>query len=90
MIGVGQPRMRQINTRDFRVATRSTPRYAPRLGWRNVELRGALQARLGLPVYVESAPIACALARLWLSPEETRGVHSFAYVSVSDGVGWGS
>ena len=63
--------------------------YAPRLGWRNVELRDALAARLELPVYVESAPIACALSRLWLSPEETRGVHSFAYVSVSDGVGVG-
>jgi predicted NBD/HSP70 family sugar kinase len=63
--------------------------YAPRLGWRNVELRGALAASLGLPVFVESAPIACALARLWLSPDETRGVHSFAYVSVSDGVGVG-
>ena len=63
--------------------------YAPRLGWRNVELRAAVAARLGLPVYVESAPIACAMARLWLSPDETRGVHSFAYVSVSDGLGVG-
>ena len=63
--------------------------YAPRLGWRDVDLRDAVSARLGLPVYVESAPIACALARLWLSPDETRDVRSFAYVSVSDGVGVG-
>lgn len=63
--------------------------YSPRLGWRDVPLRDTLAARLGLPVHVESAPIACALARLWLSPDETRGVHSFAYVSVSDGVGVG-
>jgi predicted NBD/HSP70 family sugar kinase len=63
--------------------------YAPRLGWRNLELRDALAARLGCPVYVESAPIACAFARFWLSPDETRGVHSFAYVSISDGVGVG-
>lgn len=63
--------------------------YAPRLGWRDVDLRDALTKKLALPVYVESAPIACALARLWLSPEDTRSVHSFAYVSVSDGVGVG-
>ena len=63
--------------------------YAPRLGWRDVALRETLAERLGLPVYVESAAIACALARLWISPEQTRGVHSFAYVNVSDGVGVG-
>jgi predicted NBD/HSP70 family sugar kinase len=63
--------------------------YSPRLGWRDVALRDVVAERLGLPVYVESAPIACALARLWLSPDETRGVHSFAYVSVSDGIGVG-
>src|SRR5699024_4550838 len=63
--------------------------YAPRLRWRDVDLREALSARVGLPVYVESAPIACALARLWLSPEDTATVRSFAYVSVSDGVSVG-
>jgi predicted NBD/HSP70 family sugar kinase len=39
--------------------------------------------------YIESAPIACALARLWLEPDATRSVNSFAYVSVSDGIGVG-
>jgi N-acetylglucosamine repressor len=63
--------------------------YAPRLGWRDVDLRDVVRTRLRLPVYVESAPIACALARLWLSPDDTAGVRSFAYVSVSDGVGVG-
>jgi N-acetylglucosamine repressor len=64
--------------------------YAPRLGWRDVELRDAMSEKLGgLPVYVESAPIACALARLWLSPEESGVVSSFAYVSISEGVGVG-
>lgn len=62
--------------------------YAPRLGWRNVDLRGVLTERLGMKVRVESAPIACALARLWLAPEET-SVRSFAYASVSEGVGVG-
>ena len=63
--------------------------YAPRLGWRDVDLRSAVAARLGLKVFIESAPIACALARLWLEPESTRSVNSFAYVSVSEGIGVG-
>jgi N-acetylglucosamine repressor len=63
--------------------------YAPRLGWRDVDLRAAMRERLSTPVYVESAPIACALTRLWLSPEKTRDVRSFAYVSISEGVGVG-
>jgi predicted NBD/HSP70 family sugar kinase len=63
--------------------------FAPRLGWRNVDLGGPLQRRLGMPVHVENAPIACALARLWLAPEETAAVRNFAYVSISEGVGVG-
>ena len=63
--------------------------YAPRLGWRDVDLRAAVSSRLALKVFIESAPIACALARLWLEPEATRLVNSFAYVSVSDGIGVG-
>ena len=63
--------------------------YAPRLGWRDVDLRSMVAAKLGLKVYIESAPIACALARLWLEPDATRSVNSFAYVSVSEGIGVG-
>ncbi len=63
--------------------------YAPRLGWRDADLSQALEARLELPVYIESAPIACALARLWSFTGETRAVNNFAYVSISDGVGVG-
>ena len=63
--------------------------YAPRLGWRDVDLRANVSARIGMKVYIESAPIACALARLWLEPEATRSVNSFAYVSVSEGIGVG-
>jgi predicted NBD/HSP70 family sugar kinase len=63
--------------------------YAPRLGWRNVELRDRLSARLDCSVQIESAPIACALARLWLSPDGSQTAQSFAYVSISDGVGVG-
>jgi N-acetylglucosamine repressor len=63
--------------------------YAPRLGWRDVNLRDAVRALLDVQVSVESAPIACALARLWLMTGEPRSVNNFGYVSVSDGVGVG-
>jgi N-acetylglucosamine repressor len=63
--------------------------YAPRLGWRDIDLRNRLSELVGLPVHIESAPIACALARLWLSGVESAAAHSFAYVSVSDGIGVG-
>ena len=63
--------------------------YAPRLGWRDVDLRDALAKHVGIPVFVESAPIACALARLWSITGDSRAVNNFAYVSVSDGVGVG-
>jgi predicted NBD/HSP70 family sugar kinase len=63
--------------------------YAPRLGWRDVDLRTVVAQRVGIRCFIESAPIACALARLWLEPDTTRTVNSFAYVSVSDGLGVG-
>src|SRR5690348_17688528 len=44
---------------------------------------------MDVQVSVESAPIACALARLWLMTGEPRSVNNFGYVSVSDGVGVG-
>lgn len=62
---------------------------APQLGWRDVNLLEPLRAATGLPVFLENAPIACALARVWLGPEGTSGDDSFVYVTVSDGVGTG-
>src|SRR6266487_1997250 len=63
---------------------------APQLGWRDVQVRAGLAARTGLPVHVENAPAACALAHIWLG-ERGRGsdIRDFVYVSVSDGVGTG-
>ena len=63
--------------------------YAPRLGWRDVQMRDTISDALGIPVFIESAPIACALARLWSLDGKTRVVNNFAYVSVSDGIGVG-
>jgi predicted NBD/HSP70 family sugar kinase len=60
---------------------------APQLGWKNVDFRDRLAAATGLPVYIENAPIACALAQLWLGQRGETGPTDFVYVTVSDGVG---
>lgn len=62
---------------------------APQLGWRDVDIREALAARLGLPVYVENAPMACALSQMWLGQRGDGGPTDFVYLTVFDGVGTG-
>jgi predicted NBD/HSP70 family sugar kinase len=62
---------------------------APQLGWRNVDIRGPLEAALGMHVHVENAPIACALARMWLGQPGNAVPTDFVYVTVSDGIGAG-
>jgi predicted NBD/HSP70 family sugar kinase len=62
---------------------------APQLGWRDVDIRGALHAALGLPVQIENAPLACAQAQMWLGQRGGDVPRDFAYLTVSDGVGVG-
>jgi N-acetylglucosamine repressor len=62
---------------------------APQLGWRNVDIQDALSAATRLPVFIDNAPIACALAHLWLGPRGEEGADSFVYVTVAEGVGFG-
>jgi predicted NBD/HSP70 family sugar kinase len=62
---------------------------APQLGWRNVDVRQRLSTALGIPVQVENAPIACALAQVWLAQRGREVPTNFVYVTVSDGVGSG-
>jgi predicted NBD/HSP70 family sugar kinase len=62
---------------------------SPQLGWRDVDVRDAISAGTGLPVYIENAPIACALAHMWLGQHGIEPSSDFAYVTVSDGVGVG-
>jgi N-acetylglucosamine repressor len=62
---------------------------APQLGWRNVDIRKPLQDALGIPIQVENAPIACALARMWLGKPGAQVPTDFVYVTVSDGIGAG-
>ena len=63
--------------------------FAPQLGWRDVPIRDALEAATGLSVHIENAPIACALARMWLAQRGVASPTDFVYVTVSDGVGAG-
>src|SRR5438477_427069 len=52
---------------------------SPQLGWRDVDVRDAVAAGTGLPVYIENAPIACALAHMWLGQHGAEPVSDFAY-----------
>jgi N-acetylglucosamine repressor len=61
---------------------------APALGWHDVDVRDRLAAATGLPVFIENSARACALAQLWLERGDSRP-QTFAYVSVSDGLGVG-
>jgi N-acetylglucosamine repressor len=62
---------------------------SPQLGWRDVPLREGLSLATGLPVEIENAPIACAVATQWLGRRGDGGLSDFVYVTVSDGVGAG-
>jgi predicted NBD/HSP70 family sugar kinase len=62
---------------------------APALGWRDVDLRGALEEAAGLPVHIERDAVACAYAQIWLAEDSGEQLDSFAYVTISDGVGAG-
>jgi len=61
---------------------------APTLGWTGVEIRDQIAAATGFTVQIENSARACALAQLWLERGDGRP-HSFAYVTISDGVGVG-
>ena len=62
---------------------------APTLGWRDVEVRGALEEAAGYPVQIERDAVACALAQMWMAHGAAEATDSFAYVTFSDGVGAG-
>ena len=62
---------------------------APQLGWRDVDVRDALAKATGYAVHIENAPIACALAQMWLGERGDDAPRDFVYVTVSDGVGAG-
>jgi predicted NBD/HSP70 family sugar kinase len=62
--------------------------FAPNLGWSNVDIKTPLERATGLPVELENAANACALAELW-SGEHTESVRNLVAVTVSEGIGVG-
>ncbi len=61
--------------------------FAPNLGWEDVDLRTPLEEGTGLPVALENAANACALAEMWFGRWER--VRDLAIVTVSEGIGTG-
>ena len=61
--------------------------FAPNLGWEDTDLKTPLEAATGLPVALENAANACALAEIWFGQWE--GLRDLAIVTVSEGIGTG-
>ncbi len=62
--------------------------FAPNLGWGEVNLRELLEAEVGLPLVMENAASACALAELWFG-RHPENVRNLVAVTVSEGIGVG-
>jgi predicted NBD/HSP70 family sugar kinase len=62
--------------------------FAPNLGWRDVDLQAPLARATGLPVEIENAANACALAEIWFD-KRSDGIRDLIAVTVSEGVGTG-
>jgi predicted NBD/HSP70 family sugar kinase len=62
--------------------------FAPNLGWNDLDLQTPLEKATGLPVQLENAANACALAELW-SGRNCDGVTNLVAVTVSDEIGVG-
>jgi predicted NBD/HSP70 family sugar kinase len=62
--------------------------FAPNLGWSQADLKASLEKITGLPVELENAANACALAELWFG-RHTDKVRNLLAVTVSEGIGVG-
>jgi len=62
--------------------------FAPNLGWRDVDLQSPLERATGLPVEIENAANACALAEIWFD-RRSNGMQDLITVTVSEGIGTG-
>lgn len=62
--------------------------FAPNLGWKDFDLMTPLEKATGLPVELENAANACALAEVWFG-RHTEGVRNLVAVTVSEGIGVG-
>jgi predicted NBD/HSP70 family sugar kinase len=62
--------------------------FAPNLRWGDVDLASLIESAIGLPVVLENAANACALAELWFGRHSGDIQHLLA-VTVSEGIGVG-
>ncbi len=58
------------------------------LDWRELDIRAAIEPRVGCKVLVENDAIAAACAELWLAPE-ARDLTSFVFIWLCEGIGVG-
>jgi predicted NBD/HSP70 family sugar kinase len=62
--------------------------FAPNLIWNDLDLKASLERATQLPVELENAANACALAEVWFG-RHTRGVRNLVAITVSEGIGAG-
>jgi predicted NBD/HSP70 family sugar kinase len=62
--------------------------FAPNLEWDPVDLKKPIEEATGLPVELENAANACALAEIW-SGLQTENIRDLIAVTVSEGIGVG-
>ena len=62
-------------------------RFAPNLGWREFDIKGAIEKGTGMAVEMDNAANACLLAETWFGGMD--GVRNAVLVTISEGVGAG-
>ncbi len=62
-------------------------RFAPNLGWKDFDIKGAIEKATGIAVEMDNAANACLLAETWFGRMD--GVRNAVLVTVSEGVGTG-
>ena len=62
-------------------------RFAPNLGWRDFDIKSALETGTGMPVEIDNAANACLLAETWFGGID--GVRNAVLVTIAEGVGAG-
>ena len=62
--------------------------WAPNLEWRDLDLKTPLERATGLPVELENAANACALAEIWFG-RHADSVRNLIAVTVAEGIGVG-
>jgi predicted NBD/HSP70 family sugar kinase len=62
--------------------------FAPNLKWHNLDFKSPLERATGLPVALENAANACALAEIWCG-RHSESVRNLIAVTVAEGIGVG-